>query len=469
MPGRSQHWRRWLQLRSLRVRVVLISVLWTALALLVTGFVLNQLFEDHVRAQYQRQLQVYADYVLADIGLSAQGQPQLERAPRNPRFMQPLSGLYWQLNDEQGLPVLRSRSLWDQTLNAPSDVLVAGQTHFHLTPGPHSTQVLLLEQIVRFEQAPSKQWRLLIAEESTDLMASIVQWQRALAIFLSVLFLGLLAAVIAQAVFGFAPLQRLQRAITALRKGEVSRLKGDYPSEFAPLVNDFNDVLQANEKMIDRARDQAGDLAHAIKTPVTVITNATERAQEGELGQTQLIDLIQQQLHTLQSTVDWRLRRARLTAQVSGVPRRHSLVAPLLQQLLAVMHKLYGHRGIEFNLVMPDPELTFAGESQDLIEMLGNLLDNAGKWARHQVRIEAIATKDSLQIAVDDDGPGIETKQMSMVLKRGTRLDERVHGSGLGLAIVNDLTELYGGSLNLAASPLGGLSVSIHLPVKALV
>ena len=449
--------------------MVWISVLWIAAALVVTGVVLNQLFEDHVRAQYQRQLQVYADYVLADIGLDANGRPQVDRAPRNPRFVQPLSGLYWQLNDEQGASVLRSRSLWDQSLNAPTDLLVAGQTHFHQAAGPNSTPVLLLEQVVRFEQAPSKQWRLLIAEESTDLMASIIQWQRALAIFLFVLFLGLLAAVIAQAVFGFAPLKRLQRAVTALRKGEVSRLEGDYPSEFSPLVDEFNGVLQANEKMIDRARDQAGDLAHAIKTPVTVITNATERAQQGALGQTQLVDVIQQQLQTLQSTVDWRLRRARLTAPVSGMPRRQSPIAPLLQQLIAVMQKLYGHRGIEFELRMPDPKITFAGESQDLLEMLGNLLDNAAKWARHHVRIEINAKEGGLKITVDDDGPGIETKQMSTVLKRGARLDERVHGSGLGLAIVSDLTELYGGSLNLAASPIGGLSVSIHLPVKALV
>jgi signal transduction histidine kinase len=453
--------------QSLRVRVVLISMLWIAAALVGTGYVLNQLFEGHVRTQYQRQLQVYADYVLADIGQDARGQPQLERPPQNPRLLQPLSGLYWQLNDESGHPVLRSRSLWDQVLQAPRDALADKQTHFHEESGPADRPVLLLEQVVRFEWGASRQWRLLVAEDAGDLMASIAQWQRSLALFLSVLFVGLLLAVVAQAVFGFAPLRRLQTAITALRQGEVNRLQGSYPSEFAPLVDDFNGVLAANEKMIERTRAQAGDLAHAIKTPITIMTNATDQAQQADLEQGQLIDVVQKQLQALQTTVDGQLRRARLAAQatghVTGVACRLSPIAPALQQLLTVIQKLYTDRELRFDVAMPDPDLQFPGESQDLVEILGNLLDNAAKWAKHRIRIQVLQQQNQLLLLVEDDGPGIASEKMTAATVRGTRLDEQVHGSGLGLAIVRDLVTSYGGSLRLSDSPLGGLCVSVQM------
>lgn len=452
--------------QSLRLRVVLISMLWIAAALGGTGYVLNQLFEDHVRSQYQRQLQVYADYVLADIGQGPDGQPQLDRPPQNPRLLQPLSGLYWQLNGASGEPVLRSRSLWDQVLDAPNDSLADHQSHFHEQSGPGGKRVLMLEQVVRFEWDASQQWRLLVAEDANQLMSSIAQWQRSLALFLSVLFVGLLLAVIAQSVFGFAPLRRLQVATAALRQGKVNRLEGNYPSEFAPLVDDFNDVLQANENMMARARAQAGDLAHAIKTPVTIMTNATQDARHNKVGQTQLVELFDQQLHALQSTVDGQLRRARLGALVASPRRRTSPVAPVLKQLVSVIEKLYLDRHLAIEVVMPDPQVEFPGESQDLIEMLGNLLDNAAKWANHCVRITVRGDQGHLRASIDDDGPGIQAMQLAAVLQRGTRLDEQMLGSGLGLSIVRDLVQSYGGSLQMGDSTLGGLCVSIRIPMQ---
>jgi len=452
--------------RSLRLRVVLISLVWIAAALAATGYILNQLFESHVHEQYQRQLQVYADYVLADIGQGPDGQPELQRPAQNPRLLQPLSGLYWQLNDAAGEPVLRSRSLWDQILQAPRDLLQDEHSHFHIEPGPGAQQVLMLEQAVRFEWDSSSQWRLLVAEDASSLRAAVAQWQRSLALFLSVLFVGLLIAVIAQAVFGFAPLRRLQLAIAQLRNGKVNRLQGDYPSEFAPLVEDFNDVLQANEKIIERARAQAGDLAHAIKTPVTIMTNAADEANKNAGDESTFVALVQQQLHVLQSTVDSQLRRARLAARGAGVARQSSLVEPVLTPLIDVMRKLYATRELRFEVSVPDPSVTFAGDSQDLVEVLGNLLDNAGKWARHQVRVEVTDDGAALRISIEDDGPGIDKNQRSAVIERGTRFDEQVHGSGLGLAIVRDLVQWYGGTLTLSASPLGGLAVAIRLPHK---
>lgn len=452
--------------RSLRVRVVLISLVWIAAALVTTGYVLNHLFESHVHEQYQRQLQVYADYVLADIGQGPDGQPELQRPAQNPRLLQPLSGLYWQLNDVSGSPVLRSRSLWDQILQTPRDLLQDEHSHVHIEPGPSGQQVLLLEQAVRFEWDGSTQWRLLVAEDASSLRAAVAQWQRSLALFLSVLFVGLLVALVAQAIFGFAPLRRLQLAIAQLRNGRATRLQGDYPSEFAPLVEDFNDVLQANEKIIERARAQAGDLAHAIKTPVTIMTNAADEANKNVGDKLAFVDLVQQQLGVLQSTVDSQLRRARLAARGAGVAHQSSLVEPVLIPLIDVMRKLYASSELHFEVVVPDSSVTFAGDNQDLVEVLGNLLDNAGKWARHHVRVKVTDDDGVLQISVEDDGPGIDADQRSAVMDRGTRFDEQVQGSGLGLAIVRDLVQWYGGTLTLSTSPLGGLAVWIQLPPK---
>lgn len=452
---------------SLRVRVFWISIVWISLALLATGYVLNRLFEHHVRQQYQQQLQVYADYVLAGIDLNADGVPVLDQSPQSPRFLQPLSGLYWQLNDAEGKAILRSRSLWDQQLTAPSDSLALGQSHFHLRQGPQGKDILLIELPIRFEAFPDRDWRLLVAEDADAFMKSIREWQQTLILFLSVLLVCLAIAAFAQITLGFAPLRRLQEKVQQLQAGDLARLEGEYPSEFQSLVKDFNAVLDANEQMLQRARAQAGDLAHAIKTPVTVISTALDQADSGQIKEPELIRLIREQIALLDSQVHWRLRRARIAAQSAGVPGRVCLVEPVLSQIFRVMQKLYADRGVRFELGSQVHGLKFLGESQDLAEMVGNLLDNAGKWAKSQVKVSAVFRQGYLTLEFEDDGPGIAAERRSHALQRGARMDERVPGSGLGLAIVNDLVQLYAGRLDLDASKLGGLRVSLSLPGRA--
>ena len=442
-----------------------VSLVWIALALVATGYVLNQLFEHHVRQQYQQQLQVYADYVLASLEPSPGGLLQIDQSPQSPRFLQPLSGLYWQVNNEQGEAVLRSRSLWDQKLQAPSDVLSAGQTHFHLVTGPKAAEVLMLEQTIRFEALAGKRWRLLVAEDAQGLMRSLADWQQMLSIFLSVLFVCLAVAAFAQIVVGFAPLRRLQTSIRQLERGDVKRLEGAYPSEFFPLVEGFNGVLDANERIVDRARAQAGDLAHAIKTPLTVISTALDQAAAGQLSDADLAGLIRDQISVMRNQVDWRLRRARMAAQSGGISGQVCQVEPVIEQMLRVMHKLYADRGIQFELEAAQTGFMFFGENQDLTEMVGNLVDNAGKWARSKVSIRLAIDQGQLCIDIEDDGPGIAVQQRTEVIKRGARMDEQVPGAGLGLAIVKELVQLYRGSLELDTSArLGGLLARLRLP-----
>lgn len=452
------------QATSLKLRVFLVSLAWIALALAATGYVLNQLFEHHVRQQYQQQLQVYADYVLTGIDFPVDGMPQLDQSPQNPRFLTPLSGLYWQLNNEQGHAILRSRSLWDEQLDAPNDVLGAGQVHFHMMPGPQGKEVLLLEQTIRFQASPDRRWRLLVAEDAQALMSSIGDWQQMLVTFLFVLFISLGLAALAQIVVGLSPLRRLQESIRRLQAGDTSRLEGVYPSEFSGLVKGFNDVLDANERVIARARAQAGDLAHAIKTPLTVMSTALDQIDQKASGDPDLYRLFREQIETMRAQVDWRLRRARAGAQVTGVPGRSCLIGPVLDQLTRVMEKLYGPRGVRFELEKLPHEMRFAGESQDLAEIIGNLLDNGGKFANSLVRISVQGDARKLYVEIEDDGPGIAMERRAQVLRRGVRMDEEIPGAGLGLAIVHDLVQLYRGSLELQSSSLGGLSVRLELP-----
>lgn len=455
------------QTASLKLRVFLVSLGWIALALAATGYVLNQLFEHHVRQQYQQQLQVYADYVLTSIDVASGQVPQLDQSPQNPRFVTPLSGLYWQLNDSQGQAILRSRSLWDEQLDAPSDTLPDSQVHFHMTAGPRGSEVLMLEQSIRFESAPQQQWRLLVAEDAEEFMNSIRDWQQMLVMFLLVLFTCLALAAMAQIVVGLSPLRRLQTNIGQLQSGDSSRLEGTYPSEFSALVDGFNSVLDINEMMVERARAQAGDLAHAVKTPLTVMSNALDQLQAGQSSNSDLYRVFREQIAMMRTQVDWRLRRARIATQSTGLPGKFCAVDPILDQLVRVMRKLYGERGISFEFDRRALGLKFFGESQDLTEMIGNLLDNAGKYAKSLVTVRLQYRPDQLLLEVEDDGPGISPDKRTEVLRRGVRMDERTPGSGLGLAIVNDLVQLYHGSLELQTSASGGLLARLRLPGRS--
>jgi signal transduction histidine kinase len=459
---------------SLRFRLLIITFFWVLIALLATGFMINRLFENHVHQQYERQLQVYVDYLIAATVIE-NDQPQVNEQFQNPKFNVPLSGLYWQINNDEGQVVLRSRSLWDEQLATPNDSLSLGASHFHQLQGPSKQKILLLEQNIRFDSSPNLMWRIMVAEDATDFMKSIEQWQKLLFIILLVLFVTLVVATIAQVISGLSPVRRLQRNVKQLQDGVVNRLTGRYPNEFEPLVHDFNHVLDANDKVINRARAQAGDLAHAIQTPIAVMVNELDHAQKQlnqsssgsyDTQQQQLIQTVRDQLDTLQSQVKWRLSRARVAAHAQS---HHLLTSlkPIIESTLRVMHKVHAERNLTFEFKVSPESFFFKGEAQDLQEMVGNLVDNAGKWAKQNVLITLYVENNSIHIVVEDDGQGIEPGLRVEVMRRGVRMDEHIPGSGLGLAIVKELCELYDGQLTLEQSPLGGLKAHLSLPGRA--
>ena len=447
--------------RSLRARLLLGTLIWICIALIATGFALTSLFKKHATNQFQATLQVHLNQLSANFEVNAQDQPFLTSPLSDPRFTQPLSGLYWQVSNQKYSAVLRSRSLWDDALTLPHNLAIDGTPHTMTTTQFNGTSLRVLERLVRLPDHPNQDWYLVVAANTEDLEHAISEWVRMLSVFLAVLFVSLCSAAIMQVMVGLAPLRSLQSALHRLRDGSLERLEGKYPQEVQPLIDDFNNVLDHSVQVVTRARAQTGDLAHAIKTPLTILANAAGRAldQPGPTGD--LARLVCEQVNNLQHHVEWRLKRARTAASIS-LSQIRTPVAPVLDQLLRVMKRLHAEQDINVQSRIEPRDIIFKGEMQDLQEILGNILDNAYKWAKSSVSIDVSTYNQALCIVIDDDGPGLKVEQREEVMKRGVRADEQVPGSGLGLAIAKDLTDLYGGALILDESPLGGLRVELR-------
>lgn len=466
--------RRWVH--SLRFRLLAATLAALLVALLLAGLLLASLFRDHVLRQFTSTLTAQLDQVTARLEFDPGGQPQLDaRTLSDPRWSRPYSGLYWQIDAGAGGPprrgVLRSRSLWDAMLTVPDDALADGTVHVHESTGPDGAPLLLVERSVRREaDAAGTPWRLLVAADLSETEAAVDRFNGVLLASLAVLLGLLCAAAVAQVAVGLSPLRALQRALATVREGRARRLEGGFPAEVQPLIDDFNSVLDRNAEVVARARTQAGNLAHAIKTPLAAMAQAARSAAQHPDAVGELPALVQEQVAVARRHVDWHLARSRAAAAL-GLPGACVAVAPVVAGLLRVLERVHAERGLTLACDRVAPGASFAGEGQDLQEILGNLLDNACKWAQHEVSVSAASFTEAggqrLRIVVEDDGPGIAPAQRQAVMARGERLDESVPGSGLGLAIVHELVHLYGGQLSLDQSALGGLRVELSLPGAA--
>jgi len=374
-----------------------------------------------------------------------------------------LSGLYWQIDRIAAageLPtkaVLRSRSLWDETLAVPADTPADGEIHQHRIEGPQGDALRVVERTVTID---THSLRLIVAANESLMTGPIADFKGHLWLALGILGMGLTFAASIQVFVGLAPLRSMQDALGRVRHGDARNMEGTFPSEIMPLVNEFNAVLAQNAEVVERARTQAGNLAHALKTPLSVLANAANAPVKRN---DELAHLVSAQVDIVRKQVDYHLSRAQAAASVR-LPGVRTPVGPVIQGLVRVMQRVYADRNLEFAVVSADETLVFRGEEQDLQEMLGNLIDNASKWANSRIEIQARAEQERLTISVDDDGKGIAPDKRDTVLQRGVRVDQQVSGSGLGLAIVDDLARMYGGQLALADSPLGGLRASLSLP-----
>jgi signal transduction histidine kinase len=452
---------------SLRVRLLAGTLVWILASIVIAGWGLTGLFRNHIAIQFHAELKTHLDQLTANLVQDEQGRPSLSSPLSDPRFSRPYSGLYWQI-DRMGSGtapaangVLRSRSLWDSAIAVPNDTLVSGELQQHRIVGPQGAQLGLIERVVFPENRPDLALRLIVAADEKVMAEPVDRFSGALWLALAVLGAGLVVAAVVQVFIGLSPLRRLRRELAAVRNGDSQRLAGEFPVEISPLVEEFNAVLGQNAEIVARARTQAGNLAHALKTPLSVLANAA--AKTGADGGSELARVVLDQVATATRQVDYHLTRARAAAAVN-VPGTRTGLEAVTEGLVRVMRHVYADRHLLVSVPPMADGLAFRGEEQDLQEMLGNLLDNACKWARQCVTVQAARVDGKLIVTIDDDGKGIAAEQREAVMGRGVRADEQAPGSGLGLAIVDDLARAYGGQIELGDSPLGGLRATLTLP-----
>lgn len=440
---------------SLRLRVALGALLWVGAALAAGGIVLVELFREHVEAQAEAALVQDMEQLLALLAVGPQGAVSVTRTLSDPRFQRPFSGLYWQVGEAEA-PVARSRSLWDAVLPVPGDAVPEGGLHVHHLPGPRGESLLTVERAVTLPGG-SGPVRVAVAQDAAELSDAVTRFSRDLSVAFLALGGALVLAAVGQAVFVLRPVEAVRRRVLAVREGRAERVAGRWPAEVRPLVDDLDRLLDHTAAMVTRARAQAGDLAHGLKTPLAVIAGEADRlAAEGD---TDGAAALREQVAAMKRQVDANLARARAAA-ARDVPGIRADVADALAPLARVVERLHG-RAVRLEVA---DGLAFKGDGQDLQEIAGVLVDNAGKWAAQTVSVTAFRDGAEVVLVVDDDGPGLPPERREAVFARGARLDESVPGSGLGLSIARDVAGLYGGSVSLEDAPGGGCRAVARLP-----
>jgi signal transduction histidine kinase len=445
--------------RSLRLRLALAGALAVSLALALAGFGLTLLFERHVYRTLSDDLDIDLRQLIGGLEISPSGEIALARSPLDPRFNEPLSGLYWQVDTRSGQ--LRSRSLWDSTLAPPSDLLSEGQTHYHQIAGPGGKLLLVAERRVEMAAQGQRQAaRAFVASDLTRLRRARDAFIADLIPGLVLLALFLAFATWLQLSLGLRPLDRLRREIADATGGRRQRLSQDAPSEVLPLVREVNALLDTQEKELQRARGRAADLAHGLKTPLAALAGDARRLRDR--GSADVADSLDEIGETMRRHVERELARARVRAAATRRGRQATPLREVVEALIRTLGRTENGERVRFeNEVAASVLAPF--ERLDLTELLGNLLDNAARHARSRVQVSC---EDSCEggaipvIVIADDGPGLDPAHEAFVRQRGGRLDQG-GGAGLGLAIAQDILDAYGWRMEMARSPLGGLDISL--------
>ncbi|EPY02434.1 ATP-binding protein [Magnetospirillum fulvum] len=437
--------------RSLRSRLILGAALWLVLAIALGGWVLGNAFSNAVEASFRERLRAHLRALVAVVEISPAGSVGIGRPVGEPRFDQPYSGWYWQVSDGETVRA-RSRSLWDFALPV-SRSAGEGTILFRRDVGPRDEALETAERDLIFPDS-DRLLHLSVSASRLEIDTEVRDFNLLLTLALGGLGLGLITAVAFQVGYGLRPLGQLAQALDRLRQ-QGGRLGGHYPREVAPLVAAMNEVLDHDERMIARARTHVGNLAHGLKTPLAVI--------EAELGGGRPDRAVMSgQIARANRLIDVHLSRARAEATPSGSLAARACVAEVAAELKAALVRI--HAGRDLSIVLDcAPESLAPIARDDLAEILGNLMDNACKWAKSRVRVASTATT----LTVEDDGRGLSPEETEVATQRGARLDESAPGSGLGLAIVADLAALSGVDLTFGRSEWGGLKVSLQWDDRA--
>lgn len=435
-------------LRSIRLRLLAGGALAIAAALLVSWFTLVLLFDSHIRRNSEDDLIRHGRAIVSAITFTPEGFSTETYQPTDLRFDRPASGLYWQVSRDSD--VRRSRSLWDNALDVPSDV-TGEDWHRDTATGPFGQDLVRVARTIRETEA-SAPVTLIIAADRASLITAREEFARELAIFLSLLWATLSLAAWFQVTIGLLPLRAVQSSISELKSSPVSRLDTSrFATEVTPLVDQINELADAREADVHAARDRAANLAHGLKTPLSALRAIARRVRDA--GQADMADGLEQSIRAASDAVDRELARARTAASLDRGP---TAPGPLIERLVAVLSRTERGSRMEFDIDCP-PDQTLPVSADQLMEMAGPLMENAARYAATRVRV----TAQLRALLIEDDGPGLGTADREQVILRGQRADERPGGHGLGLSIANDLAEATDGRLELGSSALGGLKASL--------
>ena len=446
---------------SLTRRIIGVAAIWILLLLSVGAFALDRVLTSAITRNFDDQLDYVLTSLIASSEIGNEGEVLLSRPPADQRFLEPYSGLYFQITAEGFDPEdapdaynFPSRSLWDRRLDVRGEHRDF-EAHVYDSAEFANEILRVVERDARLPGSPIR-WRFQVASTRETIDEQINVLRRTMLRSFAILGLGLVVLAGLQALYGLWPLRRVRQAIASIRSGAKARIDERFPREIQPLIEELNALLAHNEKQAEEARRHAGNLAHALKTPLTVVTNAAT-AQAPDLA-----DTVCREATTMRRQVDHHLARARAIGRRSSTQAR-APVWPSLEAVERAVCRLYENVTVD---LAGDKEAMVRVERQDLDEMIGNLIENAAKYGGGRVFVTVRNTPDCVEIEVEDDGTGIPEAQHASIFARGARLDSGKPGTGLGLAIVRDVAEIYGGSIALEESEdLGGLLARLKLPL----
>ncbi len=454
---------------SLAFRLIATLTAWSLIVLPLAGFLIYRLYKSDVQDAFEGEMEKLVNAIALDAMSTVGTEPSQPGNSYQPLFEVPQSGWYWQVKplDDPAQKRLGSASLAGAVIAPPSEKGVTagpGGVRWTLDKGPAGEPIRIVEIVDSLNHlSAAPRYSIIVAGPWDWLTSKLQRFLTRLTAALALTGLGLVAVALFQVRFGLLPLRRIEKDVAAIRSGEAARLEGELPLEIEPLQVELNALIQSNQDIVERARTQVGNLAHALKTPLAVIINEAREERTPFGGK------VAEQAEIMRDQITTYLDRARVAARAGGIGRATEVEAVVVP-LVRALERIHRDKGVTIAVSCP-AGLKFQGERQDLEEILGNILDNACKWARGKVGLDVSAAAPEgrspgrrLTIRVDDDGPGLTSEQRSRIGKRGLRLDETKPGSGLGLSIVVDLVQMYRGTVSLGAAASGGLSVTIDLP-----
>ncbi len=449
---------------SLTRRIIGVAAIWIVVLLGAGGYTLDRVLTSAITDNFDDQLEYVLTSLIASSEIGPEGEVLLNRPPADQRFLEPYSGLYFQITAEGFDPAdapptyaFPSRSLWDRRLEIRGEHRGFG-VHVYDSAEFPSEELRVVERDARLPGSP-RRWRFQVASTRQPIDEQISVLRRTMIRSFAILGLGLVVLAGLQALYGLWPLRRVRKAIASIRSGAKSRIEERFPREIQPLIDELNALLAHNEKQAEEARRHAGNLAHALKTPLTVVTNAaTARAPD-------LAETVCREATTMRRQVDHHLARARAIGRRSSAQAR-AAVWPSLEAVERAVCRLYENVTVD---LAGDRDAAVRVERQDLDEMVGNLIEHAAKYGGGRVFVTARTTPDCVEIEIEDDGTGIPEAQRVSIFARGARLDSGKPGTGLGLAIVRGVAEIYDGSIELEErEDLGGLLARLKLPLAEI-